>query len=59
MMDKKQLKKAMRESDCTGCDHADTHEDDGCYMFEDRAICYIKRNDRTRKQKAHINDFRR
>ncbi len=37
------IQNLIRNADCSGCQYADTHEGISCYMFEDRAVCYVKR----------------
>lgn len=42
-MRERSTKALMRGASCSGCDFEDTHEGDGCYMFPDRGVCYVKR----------------
>ena len=37
------VRNLIRKASCSGCQFVDTHHGIGCFMFEDRAICCIKR----------------
>lgn len=47
----------QRDADCTGCNHEDSIDWIGCYMFEDRSYCHMKRLNRNVFHKRSANDM--